>query len=150
MQTLRYILILIVLVVGAFFPLFWILLFLFTSKREQDKRYLESISVVPSRINTSKSTSTTTNTNKDLWSTADKKLYLKSPQWQTRRKAVLKRDNYICQQCSLSGIPLDVHHLTYAHLGEEPLEDLVSVCRVCHTGLHSHSYNWNNLYPLKD
>jgi hypothetical protein len=27
---------------------------------------------------------------------------------------------------------LDVHHLTYEYLGDEPLEDLEALCRPCH------------------
>lgn len=57
--------------------------------------------------------------------------YLSSPQWRARRRLVLARDNYTCQACLLA--PADeVHHLTYAHVFNEPLFDLISICRRCH------------------
>jgi len=67
-----------------------------------------------------------------LWSHAD---YIQSPAWQEKRKMVLERDGYCCTRCG-SAINLDVHHLTYEHFGNEPLEDLVTLCRKCHGTVH--------------
>ena len=69
--------------------------------------------------------------------TFNKKAYLKSAQWKALRLATLKRDHYTCQQCGIDNVPLDVHHIHYNNLGNEPLEDLVCVCRSCHQEIHN-------------
>ncbi|MDQ5852285.1 MAG: hypothetical protein M3380_09490 [Chloroflexota bacterium] len=60
--------------------------------------------------------------------------YLDSPAWQQKRQLVLKRDAYLCQACRMNKAT-QVHHLTYNHLGDEPLFELVSICRPCHDRL---------------
>jgi hypothetical protein len=57
--------------------------------------------------------------------------YLKSDEWLAKRAVVLKRDKYICQSC-LTQKATQVHHLTYRHVYNEPLFDLVAVCKPCH------------------
>lgn len=59
------------------------------------------------------------------------KEYLKSPEWKVKREKVLKRDNYICQGC-LEKEATQVHHLSYKHIKNEPLFELVSICKECH------------------
>lgn len=59
------------------------------------------------------------------------KEYLKSPLWQEKRELVLKRDNYLCQAC-LTDAAVQVHHLSYKHVFNEPLFELISVCLRCH------------------
>ena len=61
--------------------------------------------------------------------------YLGSPEWMHKRLKVLNRDRYICQAC-LEKTAHIVHHLTYAHIFNEPLFDLVSVCEECHKSIH--------------
>ena len=81
----------------------------------------------------------------------DKAAYLRSYKWQDKRKAVLIRDSYTCQKCTASGIPLDVHHLHYKNIGNEPLTDLVSLCRTCHDEVHKiYGYSPYREYPIKD
>jgi len=61
--------------------------------------------------------------------------YLRSPEWHARRAAVLERAGGICECCR--SYPAEhVHHLTYEHLGSEPLWDLRAVCSGCHGFLH--------------
>ena len=62
--------------------------------------------------------------------------YLKSSEWRSRRQRVLDRDGHLCQAC-LRRKATQVHHLTYEHVGNEPLFELTSVCRVCHEAIHS-------------
>jgi len=57
--------------------------------------------------------------------------YIRSKEWTTRRKKVLERDNNICQSC-LNNKATEVHHITYKHFKDEPLFELVSVCKPCH------------------
>lgn len=66
---------------------------------------------------------------------AEYQAYLDTDEWRERRRAVLERDHYLCQSC-LTAKATIVHHLTYAHLFNEPLFDLVSVCEDCHRMLH--------------
>lgn len=64
--------------------------------------------------------------------------YLESPEWHSKRELVLARDHNRCQArmdgCTRAAE--HVHHLTYEHLFDEPLFELVSVCRSCHNRLH--------------
>ena len=59
--------------------------------------------------------------------------YLKSDRWQHLRRSVLRRDNELCI-CGAKAT--EVHHKTYERLGNEPLSDLVSLCRNCHQNVH--------------
>lgn len=73
--------------------------------------------------------------------------YLNSPQWQSKRQAVLKRDRYLCQGCMVRRAS-QVHHLTYEHCGNELLWELTSVCEECHRKIHPHmqevEIDWEN------
>ena len=78
-----------------------------------------------------------------------KKQYLKSKEWNTKRKATLARDNYTCQSCGATGVPLEVHHIHYHTFGIENGSELVSVCRSCHQAVHDkHGYGYNSTYPV--
>jgi 5-methylcytosine-specific restriction endonuclease McrA len=60
--------------------------------------------------------------------------YLRSDAWREKRRLVLERDGYRCQLWH-AHVATEVHHTTYAHLGYEPLEDLISLCRACHEAI---------------
>ena len=60
--------------------------------------------------------------------------YLNSKEWRSKRLKVLERDKYVCQSC-LSAEAKEVHHITYKHLKNEPLFELVSVCKPCHLNI---------------
>lgn len=61
--------------------------------------------------------------------------YLKTPAWQRKRAAVLIRACGRCEGCGFRQAT-QVHHLTYAHVGNELLFELVAVCDACHCTLH--------------
>ena len=61
--------------------------------------------------------------------------YLASPEWKARRAKVLERCKGICEGCAEQPAS-DVHHLTYMHVGEEFLYELVALCRECHGRAH--------------
>jgi hypothetical protein len=63
------------------------------------------------------------------------KQYLRSPEWRRRRVAVIVRAKGRCERCRLWPI-VNLHHLSYANLGNEPLTDLLGVCSKCHKELH--------------
>lgn len=75
--------------------------------------------------------------------------YLKTDKWRLKRSLVLKRDNNICQAC-LSAIATEVHHEHYLNLFNEPLFDLVSVCRPCHTSIHKYKPDGFTLFNVPE
>lgn len=62
--------------------------------------------------------------------------YLQSDWWQKNREMALKAADYKCYVC---GCPfeLQVHHLSYAHIGYETLNDLVVLCKTHHKNIES-------------
>jgi hypothetical protein len=58
--------------------------------------------------------------------------YLHSEHWQT----TVRRFKGTSCWCCGSGTFLDLHHRTYARLGEEKAGDLVTLCRRCHELVH--------------
>ena len=60
--------------------------------------------------------------------------YMRSEAWRTKRDQVLERDGHTCRTCGATE-ELEVHHASYHHLGDEPLEDLITLCRVCHEAI---------------
>lgn len=57
------------------------------------------------------------------------------------RQYVLKRDNYTCQHCGArgsaeKGIKLHVHHLETRQTGGNAPNNLITLCKDCHTALH--------------
>lgn len=61
--------------------------------------------------------------------------YLNSDIWKLKRKGVLIRDENLCQECKIKPAE-EVHHKTYENLYNEPLEDLIAVCKDCHKEIH--------------
>lgn len=57
--------------------------------------------------------------------------YLQSPEWQQKRRAVLDRAKGRCEACGIRSAT-QVHHTTYAHVGNEPLFELRAICKECH------------------
>lgn len=75
---------------------------------------------------------------KDMPDSAEKyQAYLCSPDWGRRRAAVSKRSGGTCERCRINPAAA-VHHLTYAHKYDEPLEDLIHECQGCHDYTHGH------------
>lgn len=58
--------------------------------------------------------------------------YLHSAAWFAKRRAVLKERGRRCQGCGTTTRTLEVHHLTYEHLGHERDGDLQVLCHPCH------------------
>lgn len=61
--------------------------------------------------------------------------YLESEEWWQRRTRVMERAAGVCEGCRMRE-PVDVHHLTYDHVTEELLWELVAVCAPCHERAH--------------
>jgi hypothetical protein len=62
-------------------------------------------------------------------------IYLDSATWHAKRSKVLDRAKGLCEGC-LERRATQVHHLTYNHIFEEFLFELIAVCDECHVRLH--------------
>jgi 5-methylcytosine-specific restriction endonuclease McrA len=56
--------------------------------------------------------------------------YLQSESWRDKRAAVLQRAKGCCERCGWAAD--EVHHKTYVNVPNEPLSDLLALCRGCH------------------
>jgi 5-methylcytosine-specific restriction endonuclease McrA len=61
--------------------------------------------------------------------------HLASEEWASIRKQALARDGHLCQHCRMRKATV-VHHLTYGHVGDEQLDELLSLCTECHRAIH--------------
>jgi hypothetical protein len=66
--------------------------------------------------------------------------YIQSPKWQRQRDNRMAIDNNECKLC-FSKVNLHVHHITYANFGNEPMKELITVCKSCHEAIHGHEIN---------
>lgn len=62
--------------------------------------------------------------------------YLNSQTWKLKRLKILQRDKFVCQECFTERAN-NVHHITYANLGDEKDYELVSLCQSCHDKIHN-------------
>lgn len=73
------------------------------------------------------------NKDTEFWKGYD--AYLKTEEWKEIRKKVLFRAQDICEGCR-ENHAIHVHHLSYEHVGNEFLFELVAVCKDCHDRIH--------------
>lgn len=69
------------------------------------------------------------------WSESYYRTYLSSRQWECRREQAMDAANYRCEGCGAE-TRFEIHHRTYAHLGDEYPGDLEALCRQCHERAH--------------
>ena len=62
----------------------------------------------------------------------DYNAYLKSPEWDEKRREAIQQAGGRCARCGRTDLPLEVHHLHYETLGDEGPEDLEALCKDCH------------------
>lgn len=71
--------------------------------------------------------------------TFDYQAYLASREWALKREAVRERSGNRCERyIGAYRCPSpheSTHHITYANIGNEPLDDLMAVCNNCHRWL---------------
>lgn len=67
-------------------------------------------------------------------------IYLSTPSWHAKRAKVMKRANGVCEGC-LERNATQVHHLTYTHIFEEFMFELVAICNECHARLHADKHD---------
>jgi len=61
---------------------------------------------------------------------------LKDVRWKEKSLLILKRDNYTCCRCRVSGVKFSVHHFLYfpnTKLWEYPNDLLITLCDECHS-----------------
>lgn len=60
--------------------------------------------------------------------------YINSSKWKKKCEEKKKSVGDKCEKCGRDKYmrKLTVHHLTYEHFGNEPLEDLEVLCNICH------------------
>lgn len=76
----------------------------------------------------------------------NKRAYLRTVFWTSKRKTILTRDKFTCQSCGITNVSLHVHHLRdYNKLGDESLDALVSLCSNCHIKWHQ-KYGYPTTY----
>lgn len=61
--------------------------------------------------------------------------YLATDHWKSLRRKRLRLSNSHCELCFKKD-SLDVHHKTYERRGEEEMNDLIVLCRECHSTFH--------------
>lgn len=64
------------------------------------------------------------------------KKYLGSNEWKNIRNKRLERDGFKCVCCGAAA-NLEVHHTTYDRIGNENIEDLITLCKDCHKAIHN-------------
>jgi hypothetical protein len=72
--------------------------------------------------------------------------YSGSKQWRCRRDEVIVRQRFRCERCQRER-RLQVHHLSYEHLGDERPAQLVALCRTCHWTVHNDEREARRLVP---
>jgi 5-methylcytosine-specific restriction endonuclease McrA len=66
---------------------------------------------------------------------AEYEAYMLSERWRLKRCERLRMDGYECQTCC-SKKNLEVHHRKYENFGNEKMEDLRTLCDLCHKAIH--------------
>lgn len=62
--------------------------------------------------------------------------YTHSKNWKKLKFKIIERDGRKCTECAskpLNPVSLIPHHITYERVGHEFLEDLITLCRDCHS-----------------
>lgn len=60
-------------------------------------------------------------------------------EWAILKKQIHRRDGYRCRLCGRDDVELHVHHCSYDNYAQERLEDLITLCSVCHRDFHFRS-----------
>jgi hypothetical protein len=65
----------------------------------------------------------------------DYKSYLLSDEWREKRRLIINRCGSVCEGCGLREAE-EVHHITYDHIYNEFLFQLLGLCSLCHRKWH--------------
>lgn len=146
MKTIQIIFYLSLFIAGLFQPLAWLALLVIVIINQDSATKSHNQSILKAPVNHTDTQDTTIDLN---YYRSYKKAYLASPQWKAIKSAILSRDQYTCQSCLATGVPLEVHHITYVNFMAEQPSDLISLCRWCHQEVHNkHGYDYNSTFPI--
>lgn len=67
--------------------------------------------------------------------------YYNSQQWRDLSERVFERDNHTCRLCGCTTDRFTAHHITYERFGCEDLNDLTTLCQLCHSSFHNSGRN---------
>jgi len=62
------------------------------------------------------------------------------------RVEILKRDNYICQECGKKG--KEIHHIDYNRKNDAK-NNLITLCKSCHPKTNFNRKHWENYFKMK-
>lgn len=66
--------------------------------------------------------------------------YINSPEWKATSRRRMRMDGFQCAICGTAK-NLAVHHITYERLGREEMDDLITLCKNCHSKVHENDIN---------
>lgn len=69
----------------------------------------------------------------------DYREYMQSDGWFSKRAEIMLRADGMCEVPGCTNEADQVHHKTYANLGNEKPDDLMAVCSSCHEWIHNGS-----------
>lgn len=102
---------------------------------EKPKRFANILFVVEDDLNAKIRYRGSVKTYRVMLPLVDKEKYYTSKEWAEKRKKVFRRDGNRCVLCN-SSEGLSAHHRSYRNFGNEPLEDLTTLCSRCHRRFH--------------
>lgn len=74
--------------------------------------------------------------------------YIKSPQWKSRSR-LYRNTHPRCELCGCNDrFKLQTHHISYRNIGNEPDEDLMTLCRDCHEVIEEIKSYKENITPI--
>jgi len=76
------------------------------------------------------------------WIPAEHKRYLKSHHWRLKKVEYFESRPRACYVCGVTE-KIHLHHRTYANIWNEDLDDLITLCNVHHSELHSLQNRFN-------
>lgn len=62
--------------------------------------------------------------------------YIKSIHWQNKKLEYFRFHDKRCMECG-NHKSIQLHHLTYEHIGNERLSELIPLCEMCHKSIHA-------------
>lgn len=82
------------------------------------------------------------NPNKSYYQKKSYNFYLSSKTWKDKRDRIIKKRK-VCKSCH-DNKDLELHHLSYKNIFDEPDGDLMLLCKTCHNQVHEyHKQNKN-------
>lgn len=75
-----------------------------------------------------------------------------TPEWKDWRAKVFERDVYTCQECEISGVPIEPHHIIPLRVDMKKIFEVkngITLCRPCHQKTIREEELYQERYTLK-